>query len=241
MSSKAAYDSQSVDELGQYRSLSTLAVVAFLLGLGSVLIFVAPALVAIPLTAIAVGSLALAKIHSSAGSLTGSLLARSGIVLAIVFTVAAFTHVYVRDSLSIRLASNVAQEWLSFVSTGEIDAALEVMTPSALLNLRPRPAGEDLPEPPFDRQQAIEMLREDPLVHAIEPAQKSAEVKFRSSDEIFFWVALDPKVGCRFEATGTHFPQVEFSIVLKRKLSSQRDVFWWVDSWMLINPSPAEL
>jgi hypothetical protein len=241
MSNEATHEPRDADELGQYRSLSTLAVAAFLLGLGSVLVFAAPALVAIPLTAIAIASLALAKIHSSAGSLTGSLLARSGIVLAIVFTVAAFTHVYVRDSLSIRLASNVAQEWLSFVSTGEIDAALEVMTPSALLNLRPRSAGEDLPDPPFDRQQAIEMLREDPLVHAIEPAQKSAEVLFRSTDGIFYWVALDPEVGCRFEAAGTRSPQVEFSMVLKRILSPQRDVVWLVDSWKLINPSPAEL
>ena len=241
MSSEATYDSQRADELGQYRCLSTLAVVAFLLGLGSVLTFVAPALVAIPLTTIAIAWLALAKIHSSAGSLTGSLLARSGIVLAIVFAVAAFTHLYVRDSLSIRLASDAAQKWLSFVSAGRIDAALEVMTPSALMNLRPRPAGRDLPIPPFDRQKAIKMLREDPLVHAIEPAQKSGKVLFHSTDEIFYWVARDPEVGCRFEAAGTRSSQVEFSMVLKRKLSPQRDVVWLVDSWTLINPSPAEL
>ncbi len=162
-------------------------------------------------------------------------------MLAIVFAVAAFTHVYVRDSLSIRLASDAAQEWLSFVSTGRMDSALEVMTPSALMNLRPRPESEDLPDPPFDRQQAVALLREDPLVHAIEPAQRSAEVLFSSTDEIFYWVALDPEVGCRFEAAGTRSPQVEFSMVLKRILSPQRDVVWLVDSWTLINPSPAEL
>ena len=238
---EATDDPRDADELGQYRSLSTLAVAAFLLGLGSVLIFVAPPLIAIPLTAIAIGSLALGKIRSSAGSLTGSLLARSGIVLAIVFAVAAFTHVYVRDSLSIRLASDAAQEWLSFVSTGRIDAALEVMTPAALMRLRPRPTSPDVPEPPFDRQKAVALLREDPLVHAVEPAQKSAEVRFRSTDEMFHWVALDPEVGCRFEAFGTRSPQVEFSMVLKRKLSPQRDVVWLVHSWALIDPSAAEL
>ena len=109
------------------------------------------------------------------------------------------------------------------------------------MKLRPRGARTDQPEPPFDRQKAIAQLREDPLVHAVEPAQKSAEVRFRYTDGMFYWVGLDPEVGCRFEADGTRSPQVEFNMVLKRKLSPQRDVVWLVDSWKLINPSPAEL
>lgn len=241
MSSDLTDNPRSVDELGQYRSLSTLAVAAFLLGLCSVLAFIAPALVAIPLIAIAVALLALAKIRSSAGALTGSLLARSGLVLAIVFAVAAFAHVYVRDSLSIRLASVAAQKWLSSVSTGRIDEALDVMTPSAVMNLRPQPAGRDVPPPPFDRDVAVGMLRLDPLVHAVEPAPDSSEVLFRSTEGVFFWAGRDPEVAFRFEAAGTHAEQVELSLMLKRKLGPKNEVVWLVSSWTLINPAPDEM
>lgn len=242
---EATHDSRSadprdVDELGQYRSLSTLAVAAFLLGLGSVLVFITPELVAIPLTAIAVAALALAKIRSSAGSLTGSWLARCGIVLAIVFAVAAFVHVYVRDSLSIRLADDAAQKWLSTVSAGRIDEALEMMTPNALMNLRPRPAEPKAPPPPFDRQVAVEILRQDPLVHAIEPAPDSKEVLFRSTDGFFSWTARDPEVLCRFQTVGTSAEQVDFSLALKRRVGPQGEVVWLVDSWTLLSPTAEE-
>lgn len=179
-------DPRSADELGQYRSMSTLAVAAFLLGLGSVLTFVTPMLVAIPLTAIAIAGLALAKIHSSGGSLTGSWLARAGLVLAIIFAVAAYAHVYVRDSLSIRHADVAAQKWLASVSAGRMEEALETMTPSALMKLRPPAGGRNVPPPPFDRDVAVEILRQDPLIHVVEPASASKGVVFRLLQGRFF-------------------------------------------------------
>ena len=131
---EATDDPRDVDELGQYRSLSTLAVMAFLLGLVSMLTFITPSLVVIPLTAMAVAALALTRIHSSAGALTGGWLARTGLVLAIVFAVAAFSRVSLRDHLSIQLAEAAARQWLSAVSTGQTEEALKMMTPSGLMN-----------------------------------------------------------------------------------------------------------
>lgn len=234
-------DLYSADELQQYRSLSTLAVAALLLGTASVLAFAAPMLIAIPLIAIAIAALALSRIHTSEGALTGGLLARVGIVLAIIFGVAAITHGYVRSSLSIRLATDAGQEWLSLMSTGQFDEALNLMSPTAVMRLRPLPTRADLPEPPFDREMASDTLSQEAVVHAIQPAEPSEAVQFRSSDEKFAWIDRDPEVVCSFHATGTHVPEVELHLGLKRMLTSPKDVVWLVDSWSLVEPTAAEI
>ena len=232
---------RNVDELGQYRSLSTLAVAAFLLGLGSVVAFAAQPLVVVPLTAVAVALLALSKIRSSAGALTGSWLARAGLALAILFAVGAFSRVYVRNNLSVGLADSAARKWLAAVSEGRIEEALEMMSRTALMRLRPPPAGRTAPPAPFDQQVAIDMLQEDPLLHALEPATDASEVQFQSTAGMFQWTTRDPEVGCMFEATGTHVEPVEFRLVLKRRVSPANDVVWLVDSWLLINPTAEQL
>jgi len=227
---------RNVDELGQYRSLSTLAVAAFLLGLGSVFVFVTSALIVIPLAAIAVAALAQIKIHSSAGAQSGSWLARAGLVLAIVFSAAAFSRATVRDSLSIRLAEEAAQRWLTALSADRLDDALEMMSPTALMNLRPQSGGRNAPPSPFVQEVAVDMLRQSPLLHALEPAEDSSEVRFHLLTGAFFSNSRVPEVGCKFEAEGTHVDQVEFNVVLKRILSPKDEVAWAIDSWALINP-----
>jgi hypothetical protein len=238
---EATDDPRDVDELGQYRSLSTLAVMAFLLGLVSVVTFITPLLVVIPLTAMAVAALALAKIHSSAGSLTGGWLARAGLVLAIVFAVAMFSRVYLRDSLSIQFAEAAARQWLSAVSTGQTEEALEIMTPSGLMKLRLPPATRDAPPHPFDPIVAVDNLQQDPLSHALEPATDSSEVTFHLAEGTFLATSKSSQVACQFEATGTLAEQVELHVVLTRLPSPKNDVVWAVDSWTLLNPSADEI
>jgi hypothetical protein len=231
---------QNADELGQYRSLSTLAVAALVLGLCSPLAFVGPLLLAIPLISVAVAWLALARIRASANCLTGRPLAIAGIVLAVVFAVASLTHVYVRDKLSTRLAGDAAQRWLSLVSADRIDEALEVMTPEALMKLQPPPPSRDVPRSPFEREKAVELLREDPLAHALEAAQEGKSVRFELGDKTSSWAEPDPQIGCKFQARGAQADMVEGSVVLSRRLSPQGGVAWLVDSWSLIQPPPEE-
>ena len=240
MSNLLIDDPRNADELGQYRSLSTLAVVALLLGLCSPLAFVAPLLLAFPLVTIATAWLALARIRASGDCLTGRPLALAGIVLAVLFGVASLSHDYVRYSLSIRLANGAAQRWLSLVSGGRIDEALEVMTPEALMKLQPRPASRDAPQPPFQREQAVALLRDDPLAHALKPAREGAEVRFQPGGQECFWTEQNPLVRGGFQARGAQAELVEFNLELTRKLSPQGEVAWLVNSWSLIKPSPGE-
>jgi hypothetical protein len=221
------------DELGQYRSLSTLAIAAVVLGLCSPLALVAPILLAIPLLAIAVAGLALARIHASAASLTGRPLALAGIALGVVFAVAAPTHTYVRERLSIHHADESARRWLSLLSAGRIDEALELMTPQALMNLQPPPPTRDSPRPPFDRHLAETKLRDDPLVHALQPAQEGTAVQFFLSNELYSGATREPQVGCQFRATGAQAEDLTGSIVMSRKLGPQGEGAWVVDSWEL--------
>ncbi len=240
MSNLLTDELHSADELGQYRSLSTLAVAALVLGFCSPLAFVGPLLMAIPLITIAVAWLALARIRASENTLTGRPLALAAVVLAVVFAVAPLTHAYVRDKLSTRLAGDAAQRWLSLVSADRIDEALEVMTPEALMKLQPPPPSRDAPPLPFEREKAVELLRNDPLVHALEPAREGNVVRFQHSDEKFFWTDRTPQVGCMFQAHGAQADAVEGSVVLSRRLSPQGGVAWLVDSWSLLQPPPEQ-
>lgn len=238
MSNLLTDELQNADELGQYRSLSTLAVAALVLGICSPLAFVGRLLLAIPLIAIAVAWVALARIRASGNCLTGRPLALAAVVLAVVFGVASLTHVYVRDKLSTRLAGEAAQRWLSLVSADRIDEALEVMTPEALMKLQPPRPSRDAPRSPFKREQAEELLREDALAHALEAAQKGEVVRFQIGDEEFFPSDRAPQVGCRFQASGAQAEVVQGNIVLTRQLSPQGEVSWLVNSWGLTHPSP---
>ena len=239
MSNVATEVLHNADELGPYRSLSTLAVAALVLGLCSPLAFVGPLLLAIPLVAIAAAWLALARIRASEDCLTGRPLALAAIVLAVAFAIASLTHVYVRDKLSTRLAGEAAQRWLSLVASKQFDEALEVMSPTALMKLQP-PPNRDEGRPPFDREIAIAMLREDPLAHVLEPAREGETVQFQLSYQTYFPMDRAPQVGSKFQASGAQAEEVEGNIILVRRLSPEGDVVWLVESWGLTNPPPEE-
>lgn len=238
MSNLLTEELHNTDELGQYRSLSTLAVAAFVLGLLSPLAFVGPLLLAVPLTAIAIACLALMRIHATGDSLTGRPLALVAITLAVLFAVASLTHVFVRDTLSIRLANESARRWLSLVSAGQFDEALELMTPAALMDLQPPLETRDAPRPPFDRAKAVEILGDQPLPHALEPAQEGTEVQFHCHQEQYLSSERDPQVGCMFQASGAQAELVTGSLVLTRSVSPQGEVVWLIHSWKLISPEP---
>lgn len=117
--SEDAYDA---DELGQYRPVSGLAVAALLLGAASPAAFISPLLLAVPLVGAAVALIATAKIRSSHGGMTGINLARTGLVLAVLFGVASATRLVVRDSLMQRKAEVPGVAWRVNVESAESQA-----------------------------------------------------------------------------------------------------------------------
>jgi hypothetical protein len=229
----------NADELAQYRSLSTLAIAALVLGLFSPLAFLGPLGIAVPLVAIAVALLALAHIKAARDSLTGRPLALAAIALAVVFAAAALSRAYVRDTLSIRIVAEPARRWMELLSTGRIDDALDVLTPDVLMKLQPS-VPPDAEPPPFDRAKAVELLAADPLVHALEPAQPSKPVAFQFRDQRYFWGDRSPQVGYLFTATGGQADQVEGNLVFSRGVTPGGHVVWLVKSWGMTKPDPQE-
>ncbi len=87
--------SYSADELGQYRAMSSSAILALLLGLVSPIAFFSPVLVVVPLLGGGMALIALSKTSNPANCLSGAKLAYAGLVLAIIFGVASCTRMVV--------------------------------------------------------------------------------------------------------------------------------------------------
>jgi len=163
MEAESSYDA---DELGQFQSLSSLAVMALVLGVLSPIAFFSPLLVVVPGFALAVAIAALARIKSSEGGLLGTRLAYCGLALAIVFGVAAITRTQVRVEILRRQANETAERWLSMLANGRAEEALGLMTSSAISKLIA--SGEDgATVPIFEAELRSAQLLRDPLAVAL--------------------------------------------------------------------------
>ena len=80
-----------VEQFERYRAISSSAVVAFIMGLISLVALLFPALLVIPLVGVLLGILAVRKIRSRTNELTGTSLAVVGIVVSAVFLVGGAT------------------------------------------------------------------------------------------------------------------------------------------------------
>lgn len=102
-------DVYNADELGPYQAISLMSVLALLLGLiSSSATFLSPMLLVVPLLAVAVALLALAKINAPNSGLSGARLARAGLALAILFGVASCARLAVSNLLENRQAEDIA-------------------------------------------------------------------------------------------------------------------------------------
>jgi hypothetical protein len=119
------------DELGVYRSLSSLAVVSLILGLLSILSF-APTnlfLWTVPPAAIVTGLVALRRISSAPEVWTGVRLAKLGIGLAIVFAVGGIGEKYYMAHRIGVYGRAAADRFLEKLKSGEIEAAFWLTMP----------------------------------------------------------------------------------------------------------------
>jgi len=230
--------SYDADEWGQYRSLSTLAVVAFVLGLCSVATFAGPLLVVVPLAAVATALLALKGIAASEGGLTGARLARWGLALAILFGVASVVQVEVRDRLLQRQADRVSQQWLSLGAQGRAEGMLQLMTQAAIDKIAPAiESGQ--PAPFFRGILASALMRQDPLVVRLQELPEADRGGFQLRDTSVSSASKPPQAVFRYVIGGSDVvsgpatEQQSCLLVLKRFRSADFEVIWLVDSWQL--------
>jgi len=227
MESENLYDA---DELGQYQSLSTAAIVALMLGLLSPLAFFSPLLVVVPLFALAVALWALARIKGSEGGLLGTRLAYCGLALAIVFGVASVTRVQIRGELLQRQASEAAQRWLSLLAQGRAEEVLSLMTHAATAKLSP--SGEDggpvpvATVPIFEAELRSAQLLRDPLAVALSGADQSRKEPLFKSVGNQVHDSPKPRAVLYFQ-----FPNQDSFFLLSLVKTGRSPAVWLVEAW----------
>ncbi|MEM8945301.1 MAG: hypothetical protein AAGD11_08970 [Planctomycetota bacterium] len=219
------------DELGQYRSLSSLAVVAFVFGLASVITFAAPLLVVVPLTAAALALLALRSIAASDGGLTGSRLALCGLALAIFFAVGAYARVGMRDSILQGQVDRTCRQWLDSASRGQVDQMIEMMTQKAAEKLNPPVAVGD-PGSFFSGMLNSALMRQSPIIADVTRLRGDGELRFRIEDTEIYATSKPAQAAMSYSVgSSSSKERLSCSIGLRRLLASGGRRVWMIDSW----------
>ncbi len=145
---------QSTDD-SRYSQVSPAAVIALLLGLASPLAFIGPLFFLFPAAAIGVGLVALGKIRTSDGALTGQSLARAAMALGVACLAAALVRGSVRDALMQRQAVDVTGRWLSLLADGQIKDAAELLSADGAAHIVPSSGPGEEPPPKEESEQLL--------------------------------------------------------------------------------------
>ena len=150
---------------GEYRSLSSLAVVALVLGLCSFAALAGPLLAPIPVAGIGAAVAALVKIRRSAEALTGAGLARCGLLLSCALLVAVPVRDFVRNRMIGGQVDAAAARWTELLTGGDFPAAREMLSGQAIHSLLPPQKGPGDTQPTADAvtRTVIDGLKVDPL------------------------------------------------------------------------------
>ncbi len=230
-----ALPAHNADELGQYQSLSTLAVLALLMGAASPLLFASPIFSVIPVCGIAIACLALLRIAASDGALTGRFLAKAGLALSVAFLMAPVAHSYVRDAAALGSAEQTAQDWLKATASEDWNQAASLMTPRRLYDMMPRSPAPNAPPPTFDRAIATQQLARDETVETISAWDKEGDVKLTLHGCEFNWDARQVEAGCSVMLARGDAEPLDCWVLLERKPTPEGQMVWLVKSWKLLS------
>lgn len=225
----------NADEIGQYQSLSTTAVLALLLGLASPLLFASPIFSVVPICGIAVACLALMKIIAAEGALTGRSLAKAGLALSVAFLLAPMAHSYVRDVAAVGSAERAARNWLLATGSKDWNEAASWMTPEKIYNMIPRSPSPDAPPPKFDRSIAMHEFSHDEVAQAIGALQIGDESDMQFHAHEFNWEARLTEIACTVTLGSGESDLVDCWVLLERNLAPEGQTVWLVKNWKLLS------
>lgn len=158
----------AAQEIPDYQSVSTLAVISFLLGLASVLALAAPILLAIPVAAAGTALVALGGIRRSAGRVVGERIARWGLLAAAVFGVCAVVREPVRNMVLDRQSVEAVEQWVSLLADAQYQESFNRLSPAGVSKFRPSvEPGAAPPPPPESREYMLQSIKEDALVQRL--------------------------------------------------------------------------
>jgi hypothetical protein len=169
---EAAFHSDDPPEVSEYRTMSALAIVAFVFGLASPLCFWAPLLMGIPLFGAAMAIIAVRRIAASEGGLAGRGLALVALALCLVSATAAISHDRVTRYLRSNQAEEMARRWIGLLLAERTQEAFQLTVDG----LRPpAPPGPGMPPP---TETPLETFTKNPVVQALSAAGPASDVRF---------------------------------------------------------------
>jgi hypothetical protein len=213
---------------GEYHAVSGWAIAAFVLGLLSASALAAPLLWSVPIAAAACAGIAMWRINRSRGEFIGWNIALLGLVLALMFGVAAPTRSLTRWIWMKQRAEIVAAEYIKLLQENQPYAAHQLMLPAAQ-----RQKSADLVPAAYAADQKLlerynGFLKQEPAKSLLEQGDK-AKVDLLSS---FMLPARDgaDDIGLRYRISypgdaGTK--SFEAAIVLERSIDYQTQAEDW--------------
>jgi len=167
-------------ELARYRTLSSPAVGALILGLASPLAIIDPLLWGVPLLGIAVGGWALWRIAHRAPAQVGRKAALLGLTLSVFCGTAAVADWFIYQEMVRRRARQFAARWFEFLAHGQPREAHQ-LTLNPLLRPPPEQGLEEVyREHTEEKRQLDRYLTEKPVAKLLKLGEK-ARVRYRET------------------------------------------------------------
>lgn len=117
---------EELEQIGEYRRLNVAAILALILGLGSVGALLHPQVWIVPILAVALGILGLALAHRR-DNMGGTVTSWLAIALALFFVSTAASRIYFQRSVIYSEAEFIGRRWLQLVIDGEVEMAHQAM------------------------------------------------------------------------------------------------------------------
>jgi hypothetical protein len=137
-------------EVANYRTLSGLAIVSLVFGLAAPVAYAFPVLLAIPLFGVAVSLIALRRIDTSDGALTGRGAAMIGLVLCVASVSATLGYAQMSRFLHVRQAEAFGRQWITLVCSGRLEQAFKLTVTGSRPEPPPQPGAPKPKETPFE-------------------------------------------------------------------------------------------
>ena len=169
----------AAQEIPEYQSVSTLAVISLVLGLASVLALAAPILLAIPVAAAGAALVALGSIRRSAGRVVGERIARWGLFTALVFGVCAVVREPVRYAVLNQQAVEAVEQWVSLLADSRYQESFDRLSPTKVARLQPQVEPGGVPPSPLEtREHMLQRIKVDPLVQRLAEFSPDVDVTY---------------------------------------------------------------
>jgi hypothetical protein len=169
------FHSDDVESLGEYRTLSVLAVVSLVIGLASPLCFAAPLARTIPLVGMAIALVALRQIAVSGGTLAGRWAAMTGLALSTASLLAVLSYGQVMRYLYVQQADEFGRNWLATLQSGDTRRAFRLTSAGA----QPEPPASDL-GPPKTKNPYDEFL-DNPLIQRLTQVGAGGQIQLEDT------------------------------------------------------------